>query len=72
MGSYMNIENLSNKYVVRKLDAEDVDAVFELCSKNSLYYQYCPPFITKNGVMEDMEALPPGKTKKDKYHQNFT
>ena len=67
----MNVENLSNKYAVRRLYVEDVDAVFELCSKNSLYYQYCPPFITKNGVVEDMKALPPGKNRKDKYFLGY-
>lgn len=67
----MNIKNLSNKYVVRGLDVGDIDAIFELCSKNSLYYQYCPPFITKNGVVEDMETVPPGKTRKDKYFLGY-
>lgn len=32
-----------------------------------MYYEYCPPFITVDGVKADMEALPPGKTYEDKY-----
>lgn len=67
----MNVEYLSDKYAVRRLDAGDVDSVFELCSKNSLYYQYCPPFVTKSSIVEDMEALPPGKEKKDKYFLGY-
>lgn len=67
----MEIEKLSNKYFVRKLSSNDVDAVFDLCSQNILYYQYCPPFITRSGVIEDMEALPPGKSKRDKFFLGY-
>lgn len=67
----MKSEKISSKYIVRRLDSRDVNAVFELCSKNSLYYKYCPPFITSEGVIADMEALPPGKTKSDKYFLGY-
>lgn len=65
----MQVEKISNKYTVRRLyssDSSDVNNVLKLCSENILYYQYCPPFITKEGVIEDMEAIPPGKMKMDK------
>lgn len=67
----MKVEKISERYVVRRLDKRDVDTIFELCSKNRLYYQYCPPFITKNRILEDMEALPAGKTKSDKYFLGY-
>ena len=67
----IEIEKLSNTYLVRRLSSNDVDAVFDLCSKNSLYYQYCPPFITRSGIIEDMEALPPGKSQNDKFFLGY-
>lgn len=67
----IEINKLSNKYDVRKLSLNDIDAVYELCRKNKLYYDYCPPFVTKEGVKEDMEALPPGKTYDDKYFVGY-
>lgn len=67
----LKIDRITKKYYVRILDSKDIDAVYELCSKNRLYYQYCPPFITRDGVIEDMEALPPGKKKCDKYFLGY-
>ena len=67
----MKIENISKKYNVRALDSGDIGDVLELCSNNRLYYQYCPPHITRDGVIEDMEALPPGKEKRDKHFLGF-
>ena len=67
----IQLEKISNKYNVRRLDSSDVNTVLELCSRNTLYYQYCPPLITKEGVIQDMEVLPPGKTKSDKYYLGY-
>lgn len=67
----IEIEKLSNTYLVRRLSSNDVDAVFDLCSKNSFYYQYCPPFITRGEVVEDMEALPSGKSQNDKFFLGY-
>lgn len=67
----LEVSNFSKKYEVRKLGLDDVQEVYELCSKNTLYYEYCPPFITSEGVKGDMEALPPGKTYEDKYFVGY-
>ena len=48
----MKIEDLSKKYKVRRLSANDIEEVYHLCSKNTMYYEYCPPFITMEGVKE--------------------
>ena len=63
----MDVEKMSKTYRVKKLTVADVDEIFALCEKNPLYYQYCPPFVTKIGIEEDMRALPPGKSERDKY-----
>lgn len=65
------VEQLSKKYAVRTLHDADVAAVFALCKENSLYYQYCPPFVTEDSIRADMTALPPRKTMEDKYYVGF-
>ncbi len=67
----MDEKILSNLYAVRRLTTADVDAVYELCAQNPLYYRYCPPFVTKHSILEDMAALPPGKHIEDKYFLGF-
>lgn len=67
----MNIENLSTTYTVRKIEDEDIESVYSLCKENTTYYEYCPPFVSIEGIKTDMEILPPGKTIDDKYYIGF-
>lgn len=67
----MDIKKLSTIYIVRTLNHEDVDIIFDLCKKNEIFYQYHPPFVTKESILEDMEALPPNKEFKDKFYVGF-
>ena len=67
----MNINSFSNKYTVRCLTSKDIDSIYDLCKDNKLYYDYCPPFITKEAIAEDLEALPPNTTKEAKYYVGF-
>ena len=65
------IENLSEKYTVKRLGKNDISIVYNLCSKNTLYYEYCPPFVTAESIETDMIALPPGKTVEDKVYVGY-
>lgn len=65
------IENLSEKYTVKRLGKNDISTVYNLCSQNTLYYEYCPPFVTAESIEEDMAALPPGKTVEDKFYVGY-
>lgn len=67
----MEIKNLSNIFEVRKLTTEDVEIVYEMSCKNKIFYQYHPPFVTKESIMNDMKALPPGKGYDDKFYVGF-
>lgn len=67
----MNIESLSNTFDVRRLGEEDVELIYHLCCKNTIFYQYHPPFVTKESIMDDMTALPPGKDYHDKFFVGF-
>lgn len=67
----MEISNLSTRYSVRRLEKEDVNIIFDLCCKNEVFYQFHPPFVTKESIWEDIDALPPGKTYGDKFYIGF-
>ena len=67
----MNIQSLSKVYKVSIIKESDVPAVYELCLGNPQYYEYCPPAVSKESIRADMQALPPGKTEKDKYYIGF-
>lgn len=67
----MDISYLSDKYYVRRLNTDDVYAIYNLCCENHIFYEYHPPFVTKESIAEDMSALPPGKDYDDKYYIGF-
>ena len=66
-----NIQSLSAKYDVRKLDETDVNAVLELMKGNPLFFRYCSPMATGQSVLEDMKALPPRTTYEDKFYVGY-
>ena len=67
----MNINLFSNKYEVRRLKEEDLNMIYSLCVENTEYYKHCPPFVTTQSIISDMNALPPRKTIEDKYYIGY-
>lgn len=67
----LDIKLLSTKFAVRRIADADIPDVFALCKGNPLYYQFYPPFVTTESIERDRTALPPGKTKDDKYYLGF-
>lgn len=67
----VEISEISKNYQVRRLGRDDVDAIYELCRENRIFYRYHEPFVTKESILDDMEALPPGKSREDKYYVGF-
>lgn len=67
----MEINCLSKKFYVRKLDRNDVEMIYEMSCENHIFYQYHPPFVTKESILRDMEALPPEKNYDDKFYVGF-
>ena len=67
----MELQKISGAFFVRKLTEEDVEAVYALCAENPLFYQYCPPFVTRRSIREDMAALPPNTGFENKYYAGF-
>ena len=67
----VEINDLSKTFYVRKLDKDDVEMIYDLSCKNHIFYQYHPPFVTRESILDDMKALPPGKRYDDKYYIGF-
>lgn len=67
----MDVSRLSSRYLVRRLGENDIEDIFALCRKNELYYKYCPPFVTRQSIADDMKALPPKKKASDKYYLGY-
>ena len=67
----MKIKDLSKTFYVRKLDKDDIEMIYDLSYKNHIYYQYHPPFVTRESILDYMKALPPGKSYDDKYYIGF-
>ena len=65
------MNSFSKTFYVRKLNKNDIDLVYEMCCKNLMFYQYHPPFVTKDSILKDMEALPPNKSYDDKFYVGF-
>ncbi|MBQ3560076.1 MAG: GNAT family N-acetyltransferase [Agathobacter sp.] len=67
----MEIQKLSKKYMVRKLNDIDIDKIYEVMQGNPMYFQYCPPMATAQSIAEDMDALPPRTTYDDKHYIGY-
>lgn len=67
----MDISSISKEYQVRELTEADVERIYKLSVSNPMFYEYCPPYVTKDSIFEDMKALPPGMTYQDKYYIGF-
>lgn len=61
----------SGRFAVKRLNETDADTILHLCKGNPLFYEYHPPFATRESILEDMAALPPQKTHCDKYYVGF-
>ena len=67
----MNIQFLSNRYIIRDLLPQDAKMVCEVLKANTIFYKYHPPMVTVESILEDMEALPPNKGYEDKHYIGF-
>lgn len=63
--------HFSQRYAARPLTEADVDAILALCAENEQFYRYHPPLATKESILEDLTALPPGKNAADKHYLGF-
>ncbi len=64
----MELNTARGTLVLRRLEKEDIPAVLALCRTNPQFYRHCPPDPCEEGILADMQALPPGKTLQDKHY----
>lgn len=67
----MDLCKLSSEYAVRQLGKQDAGIIYELSRHNHIFYQFHPPFVTTESILEDIDALPPNKDYKDKFYIGF-
>lgn len=67
----MNIQEISSTYFVRKMTEDDIEQIYELSLGNPLYYQFCPPSVTRESVREDLLAFPPQISYEQKHYIGF-
>ena len=63
--------HFSQRYAACPLTEADVDAILALCAENEQFYRYHPPLATKESILDDLTALPPGKNAADKHYLGF-
>ena len=66
-----SLQNISSRYRIRLLQETDMDDILRLSESNPMFYEYCPPFVTRESILNDMKALPQGKTDAEKYYIGF-
>ena len=67
----LNISQLSTKYRIKKMEEEDISRILNLENGNPLYFAYCPPRPCRETVLNDLKALPEGKSFEDKFYIGF-
>lgn len=58
-------------YPARRLSARDADAILKLYEGNPQYFAAMHSPATRESVLDDLTALPPGKTAEDKFFLGF-
>ena len=49
----MDIQKLTTKFEVRKLNESDIEAVYKVMQENPLYFQHCPPRATHQSILDE-------------------
>ena len=67
----LDIVRLSSQYAVRCMDDADVDAIYDLFLQNEQYFRYCGRQPSRELILSDLHATPPGKPASSKYYVGF-
>ena len=67
----LDIVRLSSQYAVRCMDDADVDALYDLFLQNEQYFRYCGRQPSRELILSDLHATPPGKPASSKYYVGF-
>lgn len=67
----LELKRLSQKYLVKKLKEDDVSSIYELCSKNPIYYEYIKSVPTYENIKDSLTELPPSVSLDKKYFVGY-
>ncbi len=67
----IDITQLSKRYSVRILEETDAGMLVNICRQNTVFYEYTGARPTRENILDDMKATPPGITMPDKYYFGF-
>lgn len=67
----IDIQMLSETYLVKRLNENDVDLIFNFCKENTQYYKYCGKDISVELIKQDIFVTPPGIPLEQKYYVGF-
>ncbi len=67
----IEINILSKRYHVRKLDSDDVEMIYAFCKSNTQYYAYCGKEVSYEVIENDMTITPPGIPMEQKHYIGF-
>lgn len=67
----IDISKLSKRYSARILEEADIEMLVEICKQNTVFYEYTEARPTKENILDDMKATPPGIVMQDKYYFGF-
>lgn len=70
-GGGLDIESLSTQYTVKRINEEDISAVYRLAKSNSRYYEYLHTVPTRESLTEVITKLPDGTSPGSKYFVGF-
>lgn len=51
----MELQKVSRRYRIRLLQETDMDDILRLSESNPMFYEYCPPFVTRESILNDMK-----------------
>ena len=67
----IDIQLLSERYSVRRLDEGDIPMIFSFCRENTQFYECCGRETDAEQIENDMKIAPPGITMDRKYYIGF-
>lgn len=71
----MNINHFISNYQIKRIDESNFNNesqhIFSLCASNPKYYEYTHEILSMESLKDDLLALPPTKTKEDKFFIGF-
>ena len=67
----LDINKLSSKYNIRKLNSGDIEMIYNFCKENKQYYKYCEKELSIDLIKQDLTIVPLNFDKERKFYLGF-